>query len=210
MDSTNYSPYSLGLVYRTVIGLGAGAIATIALLYLMQALIYSDDAGLEEGGPTISIDFLPVQEEKTIIRRPRKPKPPPKVDEPPPEIPDIPITIEAPSIGTGVPTIVAKPNIDIKGGIPSSGEYLPIVKVAPQYPRRALTRGLEGYVIVSFTVTKTGTVDNPVVVEAVPPNIFNRSAVNAASKFKYKPKIVDGVPVDVHNVQNKIIFEIEK
>ena len=41
----------------------------------------------------------------------------------------------------------------LKGG--QLDEYLPIVKVNPQYPRRAQTRGIEGYVLLEYIVTKT-------------------------------------------------------
>ncbi|MGB2709651.1 MAG: energy transducer TonB, partial [Pseudoalteromonas nigrifaciens] len=90
----------------------------------------------------------------------------------------------------------------------SDGEYLPIVKVAPVYPRRALSRGIEGYVIVEFTVTKQGTVRDPQVLKAEPESLFDRAAMDAALKFKYKPRVVNGEAVEVAGVQNKISFQI--
>ena len=96
------------------------------------------------------------------------------------------------------------------GGFSSDGEYLPIVKVAPVYPRRAQTRGIEGYVLLEFIVTKTGAVRNPFVVEAKPPGIFDRAAISAALKFKYKPKVVNGEPIDVAGVRNRITFELSE
>ena len=102
-------------------------------------------------------------------------------------------------------------NVDLnvgRGGFSSNGEYLPIVKVAPVYPRRAQTRGIEGYVVLEFIVTKTGAVRNPYVVEAKPPGIFDRSAINAALKFKYKPMVVNGEPIDVAGVRNRINFDL--
>jgi len=90
----------------------------------------------------------------------------------------------------------------------SDGEYLPIVKVAPVYPARALSRGLEGYVIVEFTVTRQGTVRDVSVVESSS-SLFERAAMDAALKFKYKPRVIAGEPVEVPGVQNKITFEIQ-
>ena len=78
----------------------------------------------------------------------------------------------------------------------------------PASPRRAQTRGIEGYVLLEFVVTKTGAVRDPVVIEAKPPGIFDRSAINAALKFKYKPKVVNGEPIDVAGVRNRITFEL--
>ena len=92
----------------------------------------------------------------------------------------------------------------------SDGEYLPIFKVQPRYPRRALERGIEGYVIVEFTVTKTGAVKDIKVVEANPPKIFNQATINAVQKFKYKPRVVDQTPIEVYGVRNKITYAIEQ
>ena len=92
----------------------------------------------------------------------------------------------------------------------ADGDYLPIVKVAPVYPKRALARKLEGYVVVEFTVTTRGTTKDIKVVEAKPIVIFNQAAIQAAEKFKYKPRVVDGKPVEVHGVRNKIAFKLDK
>ena len=46
------------------------------------------------------------------------------------------------------------------------------------------------------------------VVEADPPGIFDRAAQQAALKFKYKPKVVNGEPIDVAGVRNLITFEL--
>ena len=85
---------------------------------------------------------------------------------------------------------------------------MPIVKVAAIYPRRAESRGVEGYCVVEFTVTKTGTVRNTRAIECTS-SLFERASVNAAAKFKYKPRVVDGQEIEVPGVQNLIRFEIE-
>jgi len=105
----------------------------------------------------------------------------------------------------------------------SDGEYIPISKVPPQYPRRALSRGIAGWVIVEFTVTEQGTIRDPLVVsncgyipnirlpsECVdsPNAVFDNAALKAAMKFKYKPKVIDGKPVETTGVQNRVIFEL--
>jgi len=63
-------------------------------------------------------------------------------------------------------------------------------------------------VIVEYWVTKTGAVRDPVVIDAKPPGIFNRAAINAALKYKYKPKVINGEPVDVPGVKTRITFEM--
>ena len=59
-------------------------------------------------------------------------------------------------------------------------------------------------------MTTNGSVRDPVVVEADPQGIFDRAAISAALKFKYKPRVIDGVPVEVPGVRNKITFALEK
>ncbi|MCH7833993.1 MAG: energy transducer TonB, partial [Proteobacteria bacterium] len=90
----------------------------------------------------------------------------------------------------------------------AEGDYLPIVRVAPVYPARALSRGLEGYVDLSFTVTTTGTIRDVIVLFSTS-SLFVRAATRAVLKFKYKPRVVDGVPVDVSGVKTRITFKIE-
>lgn len=89
-------------------------------------------------------------------------------------------------------------------------EMLPIVIIQPQYPTRALTRGIEGWVHVMFTVTPTGNVVNPVVVDADPPEIFNNAALRAVERFRYNPRVVRGEPVAVDGVQYVLRFNISE
>ena len=91
----------------------------------------------------------------------------------------------------------------------ATAEYLPIVRVAPVYPARALARGLEGYVDMSFTVTTAGTVKDPIVSFSTSTS-FDRAALRAVLLYKYKPRVVDGVPVEVPNVKTRISFKIQE
>ena len=59
-----------------------------------------------------------------------------------------------------------------------------------------------------FTVTKTGSVRDPFIVESTS-SLFENAALKAVLRFKYKPRIVDGDPIEVAGVQNKISFELE-
>ncbi|MDA9905238.1 TonB family protein [Hyphomicrobiales bacterium] len=91
----------------------------------------------------------------------------------------------------------------------TDADVLPILKVPPQYPRRATQRGIEGWVLLEFTVTETGAVINERVVDADPPGIFNRSALAMIKKWKYKPKIKKGKAVQLEGVRHSIIYELE-
>ena len=196
---------------RYVIGVGIGAVVTFALFMLMQALIQSDKSPFSDAPTGRLVDFVRLQEDEQIQVKTRKPEPPPPPDEPPPDMPKPSLDNNAATIGVDIGAVNAKVDLNMQGtgGYSSDGEYLPIVKVAPMYPRRAQTRGIEGYVLLEFTVTRLGTVIDPVVIEAEPPGIFDRSAMQAALKFKYKPKVINGEAVEVAGVRNLIKFELE-
>lgn len=198
------------MVVRYIFGVVLGAVATFALFLLMQALIKSDKSPFDDSIKGKIVDFVRLQDDQDIQTKQRKPKPPPPPDEPPPDMPRP--DFDASDVSVGVDVGAVQVNVDLNvggtGGFSSDGEYLPIVKVAPVYPRRAQTRGIEGFVLLEFTVTKTGAVENPVVIESSPPGIFDNAAINAALKFKYKPKVVNGEAIDVAGVRNRITFEL--
>lgn len=94
----------------------------------------------------------------------------------------------------------------------TDGDYLPLVAIAPQYPTRAAQRGIQGWCLVSFTVNGLGNVEEDTieVVDAEPANIFNRSSIRAAARFKFQPRVVDGQGVDVPGVQYLFRYELEE
>lgn len=84
-----------------------------------------------------------------------------------------------------------------------------ITKEVPKYPREAVLNKVEGQVVVTFDVDERGSVDNLMLLEAEPPGIFNEAALAAAAQFKYLPKYVDGKPVRVQGVRNRLRFALE-
>ena len=72
----------------------------------------------------------------------------------------------------------------------------PVVVIRPMYPRDAAISGIEGWVKVEFTITETGAVKDPQIVDAQPPRVFNREAIRAIMKWKFKPRVIDGVAVE--------------
>lgn len=201
------------MLQRVIIALAIAAVITLGLLFGMQALIKSGDSALTEPPQGNVLDFVRLKQEESVQKKERKPKKPPKPEEPPPpmEQPQMaPQTADANQSSFDFGTDISA-DVSLDGGLAlesGDGEYLPIVKVAPVYPRRALQRGIEGYVIVEFTVDKTGAVKSPIVVEANPEGLFDRAAMDAALKFKYKPRVVNGEATEVSGVQNRITFEM--
>ena len=150
------------MAVRYIFAVALGALVTVSLFYLMQAVIHSDDNPLNEAPNGRLVDFVRLQEDQELIVKQRKPKPPPPPDEPPPDMPKPTFDSSNDSQGVDIGAVDVNVEVDIAtGGFSSDGEYLPIVKVAPIYPRRAAARGLEGTVLLEFTVTATGAVRDP-------------------------------------------------
>jgi protein TonB len=195
---------------RYAVSIGLGAAVTFGLLFIMQLLIATGRGALTDATSFRVTDFVRVERNEIIETKKDKPEKPPEPEQPP----EMPAPNNADnfdnsmSVSMSAPTMDASLNVGGVGFGVSDGEYLPIVKVAPVYPSRALSRGLEGYVIVEFTVTRQGTVRDVTVVESTS-SLFERAASEAALKFKYKPRVIDGEPVEVPGVRNKITFEIQ-
>lgn len=87
-------------------------------------------------------------------------------------------------------------------------QYLPISKQAPDYPQRALDKGIQGDCTVEYSVTPQGKVDNPKVVGNCHP-AFIRPSLVAAATFRYQPRMVDGQAVTVPGVRNTFHYKIQ-
>lgn len=198
---------------RFGLAMAVAAGVTFCVALMMQGLISSGGSVLEEDDFGKLVDFVHVQQDDELNTKSRQPKKPPvPPQEPPkPEMAKPDFDRSASDMDIGGLDLGADLNVDAGlAGSGGDGEYLPIVKVAPQYPRRAAQKGIEGYVVLEFTVSKLGTVIDPKVIEADPPNIFNRAAISAAKKFKYKPKIENGEAIAVTGIRNIIRFELDK
>lgn len=187
----------------------AGLCASVGLLWMMTQLIQTDGNGYEEKPPITLTDWVRVPEEPLVINPIRKIEPPKVVSEP--EVRPVAIMDFGPSEFGGdtvVPPKATDGQLTIGPGL-ADGNAIPVVLVQPQYPQRALARGIEGYVVVGFDIAPSGAVVNPEVIEASPPGVFDRAALNAVKKFKYKPKVIDQRAVATGGLLHRIVFELE-
>lgn len=200
------------MIGRYVFAVVAGSLVTLSLLFIMHLLIEFGESALSSPRDRHTLEFVRIKRNENLNTEDITPEKPPKPPKVPPDIPpqDMDnIDPNAPTINIAPPTVAS--NVDIGGpGVMNiaEGDYLPIVRVAPIYPARALSRGVEGYVDMSFTVTATGTVKDPIVMFSTS-SLFDRAATRAVLKFKYKPRVVDGQPVEVVGVKTRITFKIE-
>ena len=200
------------MIGRYAFSVVIGTVVTLSLLFVMHLLIASGKTALTKPRDRAKLEFVRVKRNENLNVEDFTPEKPPKPPETPPETPPQDMDNmdpNAPSINVAPPTVAQTADIGGPGGMNiAEGDYLPIVRVAPVYPARALSRGLEGHVDLSFTVTTAGTVRDPVILFSTS-SLFERAATRAVLKFKYKPRVVDGVPVDVSGVKTRITFQIE-
>lgn len=204
------------MAVRLLIGLLLGAFVTLGLFWVMQYLIATADRSLDDAKRGALVDFVRVKKNEVIERKQIKPRKPPPPDAPPPEPPAPKLDDLTPSADKiAISAVPVETDIDLSSGGFSlgvgEGDYLPIVKVAPIYPRRAVSRGVEGFCIVEYTVTRSGTTrDARVIPDQCSSSLFEKASVDAALKFKYKPRVIDGAAVEVPGVRNKFTYELEK
>jgi len=200
------------MIGRIATAVVTGVVVTLAVLFTMQALIATARRGLDESGTRHFVDFVRAQRTETVERRDRRPEKPPEPTAPPPSAPEPrtdAVDPQAEAVNIAPVPVQAEVSVGGLGLVASDGDYLPIVKIAPVYPWRAQTQGIEGHVVVEFTVTPAGTVKDVRVVESDPPEIFDKAATEAALKFKYKPRVVNGEPIEVRGVRNLFTFRLE-
>jgi len=201
------------LALTLVLGLAVAA----ALTWVMYVLIDSGEVQLVEGDRSQLLDYVRIPREEASQRRERLPERPDTAKAPP--TPASPQTQSlADGLGDGALLVMAAPTLteSVTSGTGISlgfgdGEYLPIVKVAPIYPATAMRRGLEGECLVEYTVTTTGAVENVrVIPEACPHEEFHRPSVEAALRFKYRPRMLNGHAIEVRGVRNVFVYTIDR
>jgi len=200
-------------------GIGLSVIITTSLFFVMVILISLGDSGMKEDTSVKLADVvMPERQIDTFMTEVDKPEQP---EEQPEDIAQPELDLQP---LTGLDVSIAKPKANFKAGgsFFRDGEYIPLFKVQPIYPRRAQERGTQGFAIVSFTITESGTVEDAKPLEGFcgdpqgpqeemrPCSIFNSASARAALKLKYKPKIVDGKATSVQDVLHRFTFIMEK
>jgi protein TonB len=181
------------------------------LFFIMQYLIAASNPVIDDSKRTKLADILMPEREIETNLKEQKPDKVDDPEEPPPDLatPDVDMENMDVEVLNIAPKAQVDVHIDTGTMATGDGEYLPIVKVAPIYPRRAQSRGITGYCIVEYTVTTSGAIRDPKVADCQPSGVFEEASLKASLKFKYKPRVVDGVAVEVAGVQNKFTYELE-
>jgi protein TonB len=188
----------------------SGALVTLAVFSLLWHFV-SVPIDVGTPLPSTKIDWTRMVVDTPVeVKRQEKAQRPP----PPPPVPDAPQPsaikgIDAPTMYTKAtfqPTRVTRTAGML---LRPDGEVMPIVRPPPEYPPRPLASNTEGWVQVRFTVTTIGTVKDAVVVNAEPEKVFDAAALKAIARWRYNPKVEDGVAVERVGLQTIIRFEID-
>ncbi len=137
-----------------------------------------------------------------VIKKPAElPKPQPIIEEKLPTLPaETPVqktVVEAKPVSKPVENVSHEktntPNI-VSG-------VVPLVRVQPKYPSRAVNRHIEGWVKIEFTISASGEVTDATVIASEPAEIFDNEALKAIEKWKFQEKTVNGVAVEQRAIQ---------
>jgi protein TonB len=171
-----------------------GAAMTFAAFAFMQYLISGEQRAPVKPGGDIIVEIFQAPEDSKV-RHIQKIQPPP----PMPKVPK-----KAPPLDTSADPVLAISDFtpvtidDFGGDINNTinrptGDATPIVRINPKYPTTAARDGIEGWVQLSFSISPTGEVIDPVVINAEPKRTFDREAIRAIKRWKYRPKVIEGV-----------------
>ena len=199
------------MMLRLPLTLLVGSALTIGMFWVLWSLI-SQPINVDEMVEATRIEFSRMRRDTAAATKRQD-----RVErEPPPPAPEMPrMSFSSASVGGSVAQLTPNINtasalgrMDLSAG--SDTDVIPLVRIAPEYPPRALRRGIEGWVQVQFTITPTGAVTDASVVAADPPGLFDEAAIRSILRWRYNPKIEGGVAVERVGVQTVIRFVLEE
>ncbi len=206
---------------RTLIATLLGLSITLGLFGFMAYLVEGGDRQPQGRAELPPIQITMDRQDSDAQRRTRVLPPPPELQSEPPELPPLELQMESASteslaldlptadVAGTVATDLTTPGTPV-GGLAGNGEAMPIVRIEPRYPADAARRRLEGYVVMSFTIDEAGGVTDIRVLEGQPRRVFDREAMSALSRWKYRPKIEAGQAVRQPNQQIRLDFELSQ
>lgn len=182
---------------RLFVAVIAALAVTLALFWFMQWMIASGDREMKRPEDRLQVEIVRVERDEQVIERDRQPPRPPEQQErpPPPPMEHRAVRPDVGGVGMGTPRIEG--NLGGMGpGHLQEGDPMPVAAIAPQYPREALISGIEGWVRVEFTIEADGSVSGARVVDAHPRRgVFDRDALRAIQRWRFRPRVRDGEPV---------------
>jgi protein TonB len=176
----------------------AAIVVNILMFTAIELMVGMKRIRLADANNIDIANFIRMAEQSREVSSRRDPKAPEK---PPQEMQKDLRRLDTASSSNMTGMSIDVPDIEVDIGIGAdiaiARELTPLVRVPPEYPLSALSRGTEGYVVLRFTVTESGSVIDPEVLRSEPPGVFDRAALRAVVRFKYQPQFANGKPVQV-------------
>ncbi|WP_165311414.1 energy transducer TonB [Vibrio ziniensis] len=205
----------LRLLFATPIA----ALISLSLFAFMAWMVDNGNQRAPKASQPLSFNMVMLEQENQVQRRQRSVPEQPELPEPPPQSPvsqkqtsvaNTQQLSSVPSLGLDTAISGISINAPTFGDFGANQQAMPLHRVEPTYPARALQRGIEGYVVMSFTIDETGQPTDIQVVEAEPKRVFERDAIRALRNWKYQPKLLDGKAVTQPGQSVKLEFKLAK
>lgn len=205
---------------RHAAAIGAMTAGTVAMLFVvvwMNDFATTPDRKPGETVASFAIEKLePPPPEQTI----KQPKPPPRPDNlPPPPNPLRGLDAELGGIDVGIPSVELTALADASDAllgatrdVVMTGDTVDFPPQAVQqggmtYPPQARAEGVEGYVLLSVLVDKTGTVERVKVLQSEPGGVFEHIAAQGVQSWRFTPARYKGQPVKTW-VRQRVSFNL--
>ncbi|MCP5146335.1 MAG: energy transducer TonB [Gammaproteobacteria bacterium] len=212
---------AIAMISRTAVlpvAAGLAGILSLALFGGMHSVIKAGHGVIEEREALPTIDFVRLMRDTSVETLSRvKPPPPPPAPPPPPKMKIASSTVTQGALtGLEIPDLALNANVGgeammgRKGGAAMfDGDIIPLQCPPVSYPSAARRAGLSGWVQIEFVVGPDGSVKSAKAVEAQPRGVFEAAAITAAQRCRFKPKTVDGKPVEQRG-RRKWNFDLSK
>lgn len=192
---------------------------SISVLSFMALMVSVDSDRNLKKTESLAFNMVMVEEDSALQRRQRAAPEKPKAPQAPQQLSALTSQTPSPSNISPVSPMTLGLDTSISGieiSSPKFGDFgvtqnvMPLSRVEPNYPARALKRNIEGSITLSFTIDAKGRAVDVKVTSAQPKRIFDREAIRAIKKWRYQPKIVDGVAVSQFGISQTIEFKLDK
>jgi len=205
---------------RIILSIIAAAFVTAGLLFLMSLFIQDEQLKVKPISPPVEIDHVTLPEEKPEPMKTVEPPPQPPVIEPAPASDGLVIedvdTDSLAEVFTSIgPEMINPDELPIGIGpqeldMTQDASAMALYRSQPNYPTDALVKGLEGWVLLKYDVDTSGALSNISVIDAEPRRVFDREAINALKKWKFKPAVTNGQPIASAAQTVKIEFNMDQ
>lgn len=202
---------------RLLLALPAALMVAVSLFSFMAWMVDNGNQRAQKPSQAVRFNMVMIENDSDVQRRQRSvPEPPTPPSAPEPidvsqaQTQVTPMSPMTPTSALGLNTVldgiaIQAPNLQ---GTMGNQQALPLYRVEPRYPSKAIKRKVEGYVVMRFTIDATGRPTDIQVVEAQPKRMFEKEAISALKKWKYQPKIDQGVSVEQVGQTARVEFKL--